>query len=107
MYYADEVRKPESLDGDLAFREIELRKAEVEMAKSLVENLSAEFDPAKYTDTYRAELMELLEQKAEGRPAAGAGEGRGRGDRPHAGAAGVGGADAAQARERPKATKAS
>jgi DNA end-binding protein Ku len=68
MYYADEVRKPESLDGDLSFREAKLRKAEVEMAKSLVENLSAEFDPAKYTDTYRAELMELLQQKAEGVP---------------------------------------
>jgi DNA end-binding protein Ku len=68
MYYADEVRKPEALDGDLSFREAKLRKPEVEMAKSLVENLSAEFDPAKYTDTYRAELMELLQQKAEGVP---------------------------------------
>jgi DNA end-binding protein Ku len=68
MYYADEVRKPESLDGDLAFRKARVRKAEVEMAKSLVENLSATFDPAKYTDTYRAELKELLEQKAEGTP---------------------------------------
>ena len=68
MFYADEVRKPESLDGDLAFRKTKVRKAEVEMATSLVENLSATFDPAKYTDTYRAELKELLEQKAEGAP---------------------------------------
>src|SRR5205085_1983810 len=44
MYYADEVRKPEALDGDLAFREAKVRKAEVDMAKSLVENLSAKFD---------------------------------------------------------------
>jgi len=68
MYYDDEVRKPAALDGDLSFREAEVRKAEVEMAKSLVENLSAEFDPAKYTDTYRSELMELIRQKAEGVP---------------------------------------
>jgi DNA end-binding protein Ku len=68
MYYDDEVRKPEALDGDLAWRDADVRKAEVEMAKSLVENLSAEFDPAKYTDTYRAELMELIRQKAEGVP---------------------------------------
>jgi DNA end-binding protein Ku len=68
MYYDDEVRKPESLDGDLSFRDAEVRKAEVEMAKTLVENLTAEFDPAKYTDTYRAELMELIQQKAEGVP---------------------------------------
>jgi DNA end-binding protein Ku len=68
MYYADEVRKPESLDGDLAFRELKVRKAELDMAKSLVENLSADFDPEKYTDTYRAELMDLIRQKAEGVP---------------------------------------
>jgi DNA end-binding protein Ku len=68
MYYADEVRNPESLDGDLSFQEAKVRKAEVDMAKTLVENLSAEFDPAKYTDTYRSELMELIQQKAEGVP---------------------------------------
>jgi DNA end-binding protein Ku len=68
MYYADEVRKVDALDGDLSFREAEVRKAEVDMAKSLVENLSASFDPSKYTDTYRSELMELIKQKAEGVP---------------------------------------
>ena len=68
MYYADEIRRPESLDGELSFREVKPRKAEVEMAKTLVENLSAEFDPSKYTDTYRAELMDLIEQKAKGVP---------------------------------------
>jgi DNA end-binding protein Ku len=61
MYYADEVRRPEPVEasGDL-------RKAEVEMAKSLVENLSEPFDPKKYDDTYRKELLELLRAKAEG-----------------------------------------
>jgi DNA end-binding protein Ku len=66
MYYADEVRTPASLDGDLSFRDVEVRKAELDIAKTLVENLGAEFDPTKYTDTYRAELLELLEQKAAG-----------------------------------------
>jgi DNA end-binding protein Ku len=68
MYYADEVRQPESLTDDLAWRKVTVRKAEVDMAKSLVENLSARFDPEKYTDTYRSELMELIRQKAEGAP---------------------------------------
>jgi DNA end-binding protein Ku len=63
MYYADEVREPQRVDGDA-----KLRKPEVEMAKSLVENLSAEFDPKKYDDTYRKELLELLRAKAEGEP---------------------------------------
>jgi DNA end-binding protein Ku len=63
MYYADEVRQPEQVNGKVA-----LRKPEVEMAKSLVENLSAEFDPDKYDDTYRKELLELLRAKAKGAP---------------------------------------
>jgi len=63
MYYADEVREPEKVDG-----KVQLRKPEVEMAKSLVENLSEPFDPAKYDDTYRKELLELLRSKAAGEP---------------------------------------
>ena len=45
----------------------DLRPAEVDMAKSLVENLSADFDPSKYDDTYRKELLQLLRAKAKGR----------------------------------------
>ena len=67
MYYADEVRPPTDVAGD-AVAGNGLRKAEVEMAKSLVENLSAEFDPGRYDDTYRSELLELIRAKAEGTP---------------------------------------
>jgi DNA end-binding protein Ku len=66
MYYADEVRSPEALDGDMG--KTNLQKAEVEMAKSLVENLSEPFKPEKYDDTYRKELLELIRAKAEGEP---------------------------------------
>jgi DNA end-binding protein Ku len=62
MYYADEVRKPEAVKV-----KGELRGAEVDMAKTLVENLSAPFDPEKYDDTYRKELLDLLRAKAKGR----------------------------------------
>ena len=44
-----------------------LQKAEVEMAKSLVENLSDAFKPEKYDDTYRKELLDLIRAKAKGR----------------------------------------
>ena len=62
MYYADEVRKPDKVKakGDL-------RAAEVEMAKSLVENLSDSFKPEKYTDNYRKELLDLIKAKAKGK----------------------------------------
>jgi DNA end-binding protein Ku len=66
MYYADEVRRPEALDGDVA--KPKLQQAEVELAKSLVENLSDTFDPEKYDDTYRKELLDLIRAKAEGQP---------------------------------------
>jgi DNA end-binding protein Ku len=63
MYYAEEVRQPEKVDG-----RVRLQQPEVEMAKSLVENLSDHFDPSKYDDTYRKELLQLLRAKAKGKP---------------------------------------
>src|SRR5919197_45585 len=65
MYYPDEIRNPASLDGDIGAAR--LQKAEVEMAKSLVENLSEPFKPEKYTDAYRKELLDLIRAKAKGR----------------------------------------
>jgi DNA end-binding protein Ku len=66
MYYADEVRNPQALDGDIGSARVQ--KAEVEMAKSLVENLSDTFKPEKYDDQYRKELLDLIKAKAKGRP---------------------------------------
>jgi DNA end-binding protein Ku len=64
MYYPDEVKNAASLDGDLG--KAKLAKAEVDMAKSLVENLSEPFKPEKYDDTYRKELLDLIKKKAKG-----------------------------------------
>ena len=77
MYYAEEVRRPEEVAPDAAAGGEKLRKAEVEMATSLVESLSASFDPEKYDDTYRAELLELIRAKAEGTPLPQPAEGEG------------------------------
>jgi DNA end-binding protein Ku len=60
MYYADEVREPELPKLP------DVRKPEVEMAKTLVENLSESFEPDRYHDRYREQLLELLRAKAEG-----------------------------------------
>jgi DNA end-binding protein Ku len=38
------------------------------MAKTLIENLAATWDPEKYHDRYRNEILDLLEKKAEGEP---------------------------------------
>ncbi len=66
MYYHDEIRMPESLDGDLGT--VRVTKAELELAKALVENLGAQFDPTRYDDEYRNELLELIRAKTEGQP---------------------------------------
>ena len=40
---------------------------EIQMARSLIENLSAPFAPEKYTDEYRRALLEVIEAKIEGK----------------------------------------
>ena len=40
---------------------------ELEMAKQLIESLSTDFEPDKYRDEYREELLAMLERKAEGK----------------------------------------
>jgi len=36
------------------------------MAKQLIETLSADFEPEKYHDEYRGQLLDLIERKAAG-----------------------------------------
>src|SRR3954451_7142839 len=62
MYYPDEVRKAEEAPAP------QVRPAEVEMAKTLIENLASKWDPERYHDQYRNQLLDLLEKKAEGEP---------------------------------------
>src|SRR5947208_6209890 len=46
-----------------------VRAQELEMARMLVENLAASWDPAKYTDDYRENLMKVIRAKLKGKPA--------------------------------------
>ena len=43
-----------------------LRKPELTMARQLVDNLSARWDPEKYTDEYVANLMRIIEARIKG-----------------------------------------
>lgn len=65
MFWPDEIRSTGSLDvpeGD----EARVRSKELEMARSLVENLSDRFKPGEYRDEYRAALEELIARKLKG-----------------------------------------
>jgi DNA end-binding protein Ku len=68
MRFHDEVSSPGDLDGEV-FEEAKPKKPEkreLEMAKQLIESLTNDFEPGKYHDEYREELLDLLEQKAAG-----------------------------------------
>jgi DNA end-binding protein Ku len=66
MRFADEVVSPNELDDVIPSNGKKIEKREVEMAKQLIESLSGEFDPDKYRDEYREELLALIERKARG-----------------------------------------
>ena len=65
MYWPDEIR--ELSLGDVGVDEVpEPRPQEVQMAQSLIENLTEDFDPAAYHDEYRAKVAEAVQAKVEG-----------------------------------------
>jgi DNA end-binding protein Ku len=47
----------------------DVRKAELQMARTLVENLADTWDPLQYTDEYRANLMKIIKAKMKGKEA--------------------------------------
>jgi DNA end-binding protein Ku len=63
MLWPDEVRAAEfdTLAGD-----VEIRPQELAMAESLIDNLSADFDPGMYHDEYREALTAVIEAKLAG-----------------------------------------
>lgn len=65
MLYADEVITTADLDIS-ATDATKVSERELAMARQLVESLSGEFDPAKYHDTHREQVLELIENKAQG-----------------------------------------
>jgi DNA end-binding protein Ku len=66
MHWADEVVAPTDLDFP---RGEELAPKELKMAQTLVDTMSARFDARQFKDQYRADLMELIEARAQGRTA--------------------------------------
>jgi DNA end-binding protein Ku len=67
MVFADEVRVPERLEEISETAELETTKRELDIAKQLVQSLAGEFDPGKYSDTYREAVLALIERKAQGK----------------------------------------
>jgi DNA end-binding protein Ku len=66
MVYADELNDAGEI-GELADLDgIEVSKKELDMANQLIASLTADFDPAQFEDTYRNQVLGLIERKAAG-----------------------------------------
>jgi DNA end-binding protein Ku len=66
MVFADEVVSLSSIDELERLDEVEVTAKEVKMAEALVDSLSAAFEPEKYQDAYREQVLDLIERKAAG-----------------------------------------
>jgi DNA end-binding protein Ku len=64
MLWPDEVRVPEF--PGISDEDITVRPQELAMAGSLVDSLSADFDPSAHTDEYRQAVLDLVAQKLAG-----------------------------------------
>lgn len=62
MFFEEEIQKPPLKEGEKA-----IQGKELELAVSLIENMSGSFNPVQYKDEYREKLMELIDAKLKGK----------------------------------------
>ncbi|GAA4425939.1 Ku protein [Georgenia halophila] len=66
MFFADEVRNSRQELDNLPVDEKPAKK-DTDMAVSLIESMTTEWDPSNYEDTYREKVLDLVEAKAGGK----------------------------------------
>ena len=66
MVYADEVNDPFELAEIDGVTDTEVSPRELQMASQLIESLTEPFEPEKFEDTYRNQVLDLVERKAAG-----------------------------------------
>jgi DNA end-binding protein Ku len=66
MLFGDEIVDPDTIDELGAADDVETTDRELDIAKQLIESLAGSFDPDKYRDEYRDEVLNLIERKAAG-----------------------------------------
>lgn len=64
IYYPDEIRSIQQVPN--LPEKPQVNDKELQMAKMLIEQLSTPFEPEKYTDDYRQDLLELINKKVTG-----------------------------------------
>jgi DNA end-binding protein Ku len=67
MIFADEILPAERVDEIAEAADVKTTERELDIAKQLVDSLAGDFEPEKYSDTYRADVLALIERKAQGK----------------------------------------
>jgi DNA end-binding protein Ku len=62
MFYSHEIRKVDEFRTDLSL----VKDKELALASSLIEALAGDFEPEKYKDNYRENLLQMIEAKKQG-----------------------------------------
>jgi DNA end-binding protein Ku len=62
MYFQHEIRQVDEFRTDLSL----VKEKELALATSLIEALAGEFEPEKYKDNYRENLLRMIEAKKQG-----------------------------------------
>jgi DNA end-binding protein Ku len=65
LFFAEDIRSRTEIDE--AVEDVDVKEAELAMARQLVESLVGEFDPEEYENEYRNDLRAMLEAKLEGK----------------------------------------
>ncbi|MFD2333391.1 Ku protein [Cohnella sp. GCM10020058] len=65
MFYAEEIRSKKEIPN--LPEETKADERELQMARMLIEQLSAPFEPEKYEDVYKEKLMDAIEDKVKGK----------------------------------------
>jgi DNA end-binding protein Ku len=64
LRFADEIRRPEDLGVQVpSSKEVGLAAKEIAMAEKLIEGMTGPWEPLKYHDTYREDLMKRINEK--------------------------------------------
>jgi DNA end-binding protein Ku len=66
MRFAEEVVPTSEVKNGSSSKDASVSSREVDMASQIIDSLSSEWDPSRYHDTYREQVLELLKKKAKG-----------------------------------------
>lgn len=66
LRYADEIRPADEIEVPATLRDAKVQPNEIKMAERLIADMEMKWDPERFHDTYREDLMKMIEEKAAG-----------------------------------------